>query len=51
MLEAIDNKIDKKFSEAKEYLATKADLAEVKADIIKWMFIFLGGQMAQPLQS
>jgi len=26
-------------------LATKMDLAEVKADIIKWMFIFWVGQL------
>jgi hypothetical protein len=40
------NNIDKKFNEAKEYPATKTDLAEVKADIIKWMFIFWVGQIA-----
>lgn len=32
-----------KFFEKKDILATKADLSEVKADIIKWMFIFWTG--------
>lgn len=32
-----------KFEEAKQYLATKEDLAKQKADIIKWMFIFWVG--------
>ena len=30
----------KKFEESKQLLATKEDLAEVKSEIIKWMFIF-----------
>jgi hypothetical protein len=33
-------------AEKKDVLATKHDLSEVKADIIKWMFIFWIGQLA-----
>ena len=33
-----------KFEEKKDTLATKTDLAEVKAEMIKWMFLFwIGG--------
>ncbi|MDX2001210.1 MAG: hypothetical protein SFW35_02185 [Chitinophagales bacterium] len=39
----LENRVDKKFDEAKQYLATKEDLAQTKADIIKWMFIFWVG--------
>lgn len=35
-----------KFEEAKQYLATKEDLANLKAELIKWMFIFWIGQLA-----
>ena len=49
----IDSKIDKKFEEAKNSLATKEDLANLKVemqkgfkDSIKWMFIFWIGQLA-----
>jgi len=30
----------------KDILATKVDLANMKADIIKWMFLFWIGQLA-----
>lgn len=33
----------------KDVLATKEDLANVKSDIIKWMFIFWIGQIAVSL--
>lgn len=33
----------------KDVLATKEDLANVKSDIIKWMFIFWIGQIAVTL--
>ncbi len=32
--------VDNKFDTQKDLLATKVDLAEVKSDIIKWMFVF-----------
>jgi len=42
----METKIDKKFEDACQVLATKEDLAKQKADIIKWMFIFWIGQVA-----
>jgi len=45
---AVADAIEKSHEEAQEYqkvsLATKQDLAETKAEIIKWMFIFIFGQ-------
>jgi len=56
-VEILENKVDRKFDEAKQTLATKEDLAKVegrletklaetKSEIIKWMFIFWMGQVA-----
>ena len=45
-VELLEKKVDRKFEEAKLTLATKEDLANTKADIIKWMFIFWMGQVA-----
>jgi len=60
-VELLETKVDRKFKDAetifkgdmsslKEYMdkvfATKADLANVKVDIIKWMFLFWIGQLA-----
>ena len=45
-VQILENKVDKKFEEAKSVLATKEDIANSKADMIKWMFIFWIGQMA-----
>lgn len=42
----IEQIIADKFDERKDVLSTKEDLANAKADIIKWMFIFWIGQMA-----
>jgi len=42
----LDTKVDKKFDEAKQLIATKENLADTKTDIIKWMFIFWIGQLA-----
>jgi hypothetical protein len=43
-VETFEASVEEKFLEHKDILATKADLAEVKAEMIKWMFIFwLGG--------
>jgi len=36
---------DKKITEKKDIFASKEDLANMKADIIKWMFIFWVGQL------
>ena len=45
-LEILEKKVDKKFDDAKELLATKKDLADTKAELIKWMFIFWVSQLA-----
>ena len=37
---------DKKIAGKEDILAIKADLANLKADIIKWMFLFWIGQLA-----
>lgn len=39
----VDTKVEKAVDEKTDVLATKQDLAETKADIIKWMFIFWVG--------
>ena len=49
----LEKKVDDKFEDAKQTLATKEDLANTKVDLIKWMvalwlglFIALVGAMA-----
>jgi hypothetical protein len=51
-VEILEKKVDDKFEEAKQVLATKEDIArldikiaEAKAELIKWMFIFWIGQI------
>lgn len=57
IIQYIDEKTEKKFDEKKDMLATKEDIMklreelrvemrEIKADMIKWMFIFWIGQLA-----
>ena len=41
----IEEKIREEFSNKSELLATKVDLANTKAEIIKWLFIFWLGQI------
>jgi hypothetical protein len=45
LVEYIEAKVEKKLQEKKDTLATKEDLANLKAEIIKWMFIFWAGQI------
>lgn len=45
LIEYFDSKTDKKITEKKDLFATKEDLANLKAEIIKWMFIFWIGQL------
>ncbi len=52
LVEYIEAKVEKKFEEKKDILATKQDIAnleikieKIKSDIIKWMFIFWAGQI------
>jgi len=42
----IEEKISNQFLDNSKLLATKEDLANTKAEIIKWMFIFWIGQVA-----
>ncbi len=58
-VEYVEAKVEKKFEEKKDVLATKedinllkieieqvkTDMQKMKADIIKWMFIFWAGQI------
>jgi hypothetical protein len=44
-MEILETKVDRKFEEAKQVLATKEDIANSKADMIKWMFIFWASQL------
>jgi hypothetical protein len=40
-----ESKAEKKIVEKRDLFATKEDLANLKAEIIKWMFIFWIGQL------
>lgn len=42
----VKEEVKTEFDNKREVLATKEDLANSKADIIKWMFIFWIGQIA-----
>ncbi len=44
--EAIETALETSHAALLEEVATKEDLAEAKAEIIKWMFIFWIGQFA-----
>jgi hypothetical protein len=46
LVEYVETKIVKEFDAKKDSLATKEDLANVRSDVIKWMFIFWVGQLA-----
>ncbi len=46
LVEYVESKVEKEFDSKKDTLATKADLADVRSDVIKWMFIFWVGQWA-----
>jgi hypothetical protein len=46
LIEFVETKIEKGFDAKKDSLATKEDLANVRSDVIKWMFIFWVGQLA-----
>ena len=46
LVEFVEMKVEAKFDEHQDELATKKDLFQVKADMIKWMFIFWVGQVS-----
>jgi hypothetical protein len=45
-VEILEKKVDDKFNDAKQNLATTEDLANTKVDLIKWMVGFWIAQMA-----
>lgn len=47
--EYVDQKVDSSFVLSKEHLATKKDLAEVKSELLRWMFVFWIGQLTAML--
>ena len=49
LVEYIETKVDRKLEEKKDVLATKEDIANLRADIIKWMFLLWIGQLASLL--
>ncbi len=46
LVEFVEMKVETKFDKHLDELATKKDLFQVKADMIKWMFIFWVGQVS-----
>lgn len=42
----VKSEVKSEFDNKKDVLATKEDLANTKAEIIKWMFLFWIGQVA-----
>ena len=42
----IKTEVTSTFNDQKDYFASKEDVANAKADIIKWIFIFWVGQLA-----
>ena len=44
LVEFVKSNVEKKLEEKKDSIATKSDLFAVKAEMIKWMFIFWAGQ-------
>ena len=48
-MSTIETRVDRKLEEKKDVLATKEDIANLRADIIKWMFLFWIGQLASLL--
>ena len=42
----LEKRVEKKFEEAKQTLATKGDVTQAKLDMVKWMVGFWVAQMA-----
>ncbi len=51
LLELMEQKVDKEFTKQSTGLATQTDLANLKTDIIKWMFIFWIGTVGTIMAS
>ena len=45
-VQILEDKVDKKLLDKTAVFSTKEDLANLKAEMIKWMFIFWIGQLA-----
>lgn len=41
-----EKQVDDRLKDFKEIFATKADLADTKSELLKWMFIFWASQLA-----
>jgi hypothetical protein len=46
LVEFVESNVDQKLDDKKEIIATKSDLQAIKAEMIKWMFIFWVGQIS-----
>ena len=46
LVDILDRKVEKKFEESKQTLATKEDVTQAKLDMVKWMVGFWIVQMA-----
>ena len=46
LVEFVESNVDQKLDDKKDILATKSDLQAIKAEMIKWMFIFWAGQIS-----
>ena len=46
LVEFVESNVDQKLEDKKDIIATKSDLQEIKAEMIKWMFIFWVGQIS-----
>lgn len=44
-IEIVEKRVEKKFDENKNILATKEDLANTKSDILRWTFVFVFGAL------
>ena len=46
LVEFVESAVDQKLDDKKDIIATKSDLQAIKAEMIKWMFIFWVGQIS-----
>ena len=46
LVEFVESNIDQKFEDRMDNIANKIDLQAIKAEMIKWMFIFWVGQIS-----
>ena len=44
--DTVPKQVDDRLKDFKDVFATKEDLANIKTDIIKWMFVFWASQLA-----